>query len=181
MLSATFTALLLAGATAQPANAAIKVVDFTLFGPWTNFDGPGSPYGLPAQPTITGSADVDDTKTNASAIVGLDFATGTKTWTLADIKPDSQVVYSGGSISGLKLILSGQTGFATFATAVNGVGASIGDGRSLIFGKVRIDSVSDRVAAVPEPASWALAILGFGAVGTVARRKRADRQHPAAL
>ena len=28
------------------------------------------------------------------------------------------------------------------------------------------------VAAVPEPASWALMILGFGTIGTTARRKR---------
>ena len=172
-------ALLLAGAAPQSASAAIKVVDFTLFGPWSHVGGPDSPYGMPAQPTIIGSVDVDDTAT--SAFVDLHFATGTKTWTLADIKPSSRVVYSGGSISGLQLIFSGQTGFATFATAISATGASIGDGRSLIFGNARIDAVSDRVAAVPEPASWALAILGFGAVGTMARRKRGQRKHPAVL
>jgi hypothetical protein len=29
------------------------------------------------------------------------------------------------------------------------------------------------IAAVPEPASWALLILGFGVVGVAARRQRA--------
>ena len=29
-----------------------------------------------------------------------------------------------------------------------------------------------RIAAVPEPASWAMMILGFGAIGMAARRRR---------
>lgn len=37
---------------------------------------------------------------------------------------------------------------------------------------VIIDNLSLDIAAVPEPSSWALLILGFGAVGAAARRRR---------
>lgn len=39
-----------------------------------------------------------------------------------------------------------------------------------------IGSFSVDIGAVPEPATWALMILGFGAVGAAMRRKRAVRQ-----
>ena len=32
-----------------------------------------------------------------------------------------------------------------------------------------------RVAAVPEPASWGLMLLGFGAIGTAMRRRRREQ------
>ena len=38
---------------------------------------------------------------------------------------------------------------------------------------VRIDSVRD--SAVPEPAAWALMLMGFGGVGALLRRRRGDR------
>ncbi len=55
----------------------------------------------------------------------------------------------------------------TFASAANSP-----------YGPV-LDNVS--VVAVPEPASWALIILGFGGLGALLRRRRHQRQPGAAL
>lgn len=42
------------------------------------------------------------------------------------------------------------------------------------FENVKLDNVLlDSTAAVPEPATWAMMILGFGAAGTMMRRRRA--------
>jgi hypothetical protein len=38
-----------------------------------------------------------------------------------------------------------------------------------------LDNVSLDVTAVPEPASWAMMIVGFGLVGAVSRRRQAKR------
>jgi hypothetical protein len=37
-------------------------------------------------------------------------------------------------------------------------------------------TVHAEVQAIPEPTTWAMMILGFGAVGAVARRRRAGRR-----
>ena len=41
---------------------------------------------------------------------------------------------------------------------------------------VRLDYSFERLSAVPEPASWAMLITGFGAVGWAMRRRRAGPQ-----
>jgi hypothetical protein len=56
---------------------------------------------------------------------------------------------------------------ATGATAVPLNGALQLDG----VGQIRIDGV-DGAALVPEPATWALMIMGFGGVGSLLRRRR---------
>ena len=47
--------------------------------------------------------------------------------------------------------------------------------------KISSITVSDTVAAVPEPASWATMIVGFGVAGVAMRRKRGSRRAGAAL
>lgn len=44
------------------------------------------------------------------------------------------------------------------------------------FIRVNIDSMQQTTAAVPEPATWALMILGFGSAGAALRRQRAVRE-----
>lgn len=44
------------------------------------------------------------------------------------------------------------------------------------FGSVKLSSLSLTQGAVPEPATWMMMILGFGAIGYAMRRKRAFRQ-----
>ena len=36
-----------------------------------------------------------------------------------------------------------------------------------------VDNAAANLAAVPEPATWAIMIMGFGAIGAVIRRRRA--------
>jgi len=62
---------------------------------------------------------------------------------------------------------------APFAVTVNG-GASTGTTTSYLWiddFKLTLNT-RDRMGAVPEPATWAMMILGFGAVGVAARRRR---------
>jgi hypothetical protein len=61
-------------------------------------------------------------------------------------------------------------GFQTFTFNAAGVTSVRISGDS----PFAIDNVvlSDRVAAVPEPASWAMMIVGFGAIGAAARRRQ---------
>ncbi|TRW15286.1 PEP-CTERM sorting domain-containing protein [Glacieibacterium frigidum] len=80
--------------------------------------------------------------------------------------------------------LSGGGGFATLTingvavfsnaafTPVFGSQLLFGDGTFLGNADGRIRSLEFSSGAVPEPASWALMIAGFGAVGVAARRRR---------
>lgn len=43
------------------------------------------------------------------------------------------------------------------------------------LGEIAFGGEAEASAAVPEPASWAMMILGFGGVGAIVRRRRADR------
>ena len=47
--------------------------------------------------------------------------------------------------------------------------------------KISSITVSETVAAVPEPATWAMMIVGFGVAGTAMRRTRSRRQMNAAI
>lgn len=46
------------------------------------------------------------------------------------------------------------------------------DGRGVLLDNVIVNGERAPVAAVPEPAAWALMILGFGAAGSALRRRR---------
>jgi hypothetical protein len=170
-LATAFAAALVAAACAQPAAASIKVVDFTVHGgSWTHLNGVDGPYGLPDQPTVGGSVTLDTTVTNASAFLDLDYTTGTRTWTLADIGSGSLSFFSGDSLIAFAIF---------FTTPGNVLGSSntagIAEGANTIFcnGCVTVDSVHDPVAQVPEPSTWLLALLGFGGAGAMIRRQRA--------
>lgn len=164
-LKVLLSAILAAAAvSASPAAAAVKLVDFTLTGgSWIHINGVDGPYGLPLQPTISGQVAIDDTKTDASGFVGLNYTTGTRIWTLADIQSNSQIFYSGGAFENFFLNLGSGNLVGTNNSA------SIAEGANNIYcnGCVSVTSVS----AVPEPGAWALMIAGFGLVGATLRRR----------
>ncbi len=65
-------------------------------------------------------------------------------------------------------------------SAYNGLTTAAG----YVFNNSLVDNsaiyrISFSAAAVPEPASWAMLIAGFGLVGSAARRKRGRREHAA--
>lgn len=47
------------------------------------------------------------------------------------------------------------------------------DGNSSYYGSIQSFGVSQGAASVPEPATWTMMIVGFGAVGSAMRRQRA--------
>lgn len=168
-------AMVLGGVAAQPASAATKVIEFTINGgSWNHINGVNAPYGLPLQPTISGSVTIDDTLTDSSGFLDLDYVTGTRTWTVADIAANSRIYYSGGNIF--------SAFYLSFTNYGGGVGSNntavIAEGPNTIYcnGCVTITSIHDPAppppaGAVPEPATWFLSILGFGMLGSALRRQ----------
>ncbi len=76
---------------------------------------------------------------------------------------------------------SGSTAFATgtdYAATLSGGGPIDGTfGTAVISGGAGILRGDLNVAAVPEPAGWALMLLGFGAVGVAMRRRSGIATH----
>lgn len=153
-------------AISSPAAAAIRQIDFTVSSAnWQHLNGVNGPYGLSLQPTLSGSLQFDDTKADSSAFVSLDYATGTRIWTLADIKAASSIFYSGGAFSAFFLDFGGGNVLGSNSTA----GVAEGPNTLHCNNCVSIGPVS----AVPEPQTWALMIAGFGLLGTALRRRKA--------
>lgn len=170
LATAALLALVSAAATAAPASAAIVRVNFQVASTgWFNSFGSSSPYGLPAQPTISGSAVIDSSLSGSGAtFLAIDWVTGTRTWTLADINLASSLsIFSGDNFVQFSLVFSQTFNFvSTFNTV------SIEDGVNGIAcnGCVRITSVE----SVPEPSN--IVLIGFALVsmlGFAASRRRA--------
>jgi hypothetical protein len=53
-----------------------------------------------------------------------------------------------------------------------GVGSGIGAGYTAYADNVTANGTTYNFEAVPEPATWAMMIMGFGAAGSVVRRRR---------
>lgn len=79
--------------------------------------------------------------------------------------------YTGGNGGGLYAGGGGGTSFVNAAATNASIGVAPGAGD----GTFEIDAVNPVVAAVPEPATWAMMILGLGGVGAAMRRARARR------
>jgi hypothetical protein len=160
------------------AFAKIQVVDFSIAG--GGWFGGTAPYGLPSQPTLTGSVTVDDTLSGNAAFVGLDYKTGTRTWTLGDIISGgfgndgvsydalgvvNNITLEMGALGNETYVISNNTAGINFPLAgVDKSGAGIA-----CNGCVSITSVSN---GVPEPATWAMMLVGFGGLGAVMRSRR---------
>jgi hypothetical protein len=189
MAALAAAACMLAGSAA----ADVYRVDFTVdpqsvplaFLPheWTLPFGGVAPYGLNDQSVIHGSFTYDTAfivdpdssphlDNTTGGILSLDYATGTKTWALSDLHFPTLLQWSVGDLVNLNSW--------TFyfdnrpANGVNNSSALVGDddniyscGSCTTWTQTFVRATSP--AAVPEPASWALMILGFGAAGSALR------------
>jgi hypothetical protein len=92
------------------------------------------------------------------------------------------------SIAGLSIILNEQTllgdGVTTIGISTNAIdvafssfpfGTSLANG-NIIIGHSEAMASLGQAAAVPEPGTWAMMLLGFGGIGLVLRRRRNARQ-----
>lgn len=180
---------LLAGAAAfvlaaSPATAAVQTLSFridpTQGVPFQHFgDLGGYPFGLTATSVIDGSVTVDSAdavagKVSYDKFLSLDYTSGTKTWTLADL--------GGNSFMGFDLntgeILGGLLWFDNENFVSTGGGMALFDGRYGIYcnGCVSIPGRDGGgIGGVPEPAAWALMLLGFAGAGAMVRRQAPGR------
>jgi hypothetical protein len=84
---------------ATHAISATELLNFTVSGVpgtpsgWFTY-GAYAPFGLSDNPIITGSVTIDTSRSGSAAFVDLNYTTGSKTWTVSDIAPASQVYYT---------------------------------------------------------------------------------------
>jgi hypothetical protein len=176
----------LALAMAPPAAAALKTITFDVSGQWTIIEGV-MPFGLSSSPLLHGTFTYDDSTSepyfyNSTAFrdfVAVDFTAGTQTFqvispnslfrTPTDLDPNEawyvwlDDIFSPNS-SHTNLISSNQ---AFLWDGENSAGC---------FENCVTYSVTDGAPGggpVPEPATWAMLILGFGLIGAAFRRDRA--------
>jgi hypothetical protein len=163
------------------ARAATLVLDFTVSGNWfVPVKGFGNhPFGLPGDPVLTGQVTIDSTKTDSTAFQAIDYATGTRNWTLADIDATSTVTYNfDGSFNQFGIFFldrnSANDLFSSDTASIFDGPADRSSGDWIACNNcVTINSITTIAgASAPEPASWAMMILGFGGLGALARRRR---------
>ena len=89
-------------------------------------------------------------------LVSTDIAIGQLDWkTLKSIRIQSD---AGDTITSVWLAVNPSTGFAFSSNSAN---------------LMTMDNIAITSAAVPEPATWAMMIMGFGAMGSILRRRKA--------
>lgn len=154
--------------------------------------------GIPAGVTFTAPAGNDlyiaaaGQSSNPTTALGLDFPTGgdititldslASTFSLDLFQNFGAGSQSGSDASFLISLFNGGVSAGTYNVAVaSGTGTSFGATSSNPFNSITvsqargfavIDNFSFNVAAVPEPATWAMMLLGFGAMGVSLRRRR---------
>ena len=150
------------------------LVDFTVATPsWYNMTST-QPFGVATEPTISGSAVVDNTRTDGRSFLAINWVTGSKTWMLSDINiRDSYVTFDGsGAFVKFGLI------FEDFKNYVYTRDTVRIDDRAGAYTfcdvcvKVNSVSVVTGVSGVPEPGVWSLMLIGVGAVGAALRTRR---------
>jgi hypothetical protein len=150
-----------------PAFASLITVDFDVIGGgWFQTFGPGSPFGLTSQPTLSGSVTIDDTVTSGAAFVGIDYTTGSRTWTLSDIDQTTSFVdYNGdGSFQQFGINFTSSLDFLYSSNTVGVYDGTNGIACNFCF---TVTSIS----GVPEMSTWALMLLGFAGLGWAAYRR----------
>ena len=150
--------------SAVSASAAVVTIPFAIDGTWF---GPGTPYGYAGGSILNGSLDIDDTKTDSTAFVGIDLTVGSRTFTVADIAAaGSYVAYLSGKVSDFTVIFNEEHNYVYLNLT-----ASFGDDTGFLACNHCV--TADLGGGVPEPATWALMLLGFGAAGSALRYRRA--------
>lgn len=187
VLGAGMLALGLAAAAPRAADAALVEVTFTASGVWKLEPGtvppPAPPFGTDPDPTLIGTALLDNTLSGNDALRAFSMVTGGRTWSLGSGLLFFSVEFAGdGSVRDLFiglggadafLILGGQAGSRQGATLSLGEMAG-GPGQGMVTLSCNdcllIDS---RVLPVPTPA--ALALFGMGLIGLGAARRLSRR------
>lgn len=131
--------------------------------------GPGSdaPFGMSPDEIVRGTVTIDTDKTGLDSFVDLSIKSGTKVWTVADLVDGSNTFYyRKDRLAGVALIF-------------NEPGNRMGGNTSTRFteGDVTYYGAQFSIqSSIPEPAAWALMILGFGLAGSAVRRASAAGQ-----
>ena len=162
VIAAAVVALTIGAASA--AQAAVEIVNFTISGDWFSS---GSPFGMTPGADLTGTIYVDNALTGAASIVGIDYVTGTRTWTLADIDLDQTTVAFWSTTNTFQ---NASIRFTTPSNYITGT-AQIRDGDDYMACNSCV-TFRPEMAGVPEPATWAMLIAGFGLAGASLRRRR---------
>ena len=137
------------------------------------------PFGLAQDPSLSGQVTIDTTKTDGTAFIGLDWVTGSRTWTLSDISiAQSSVWYfPDGQLASFLLQ------FVTSDWGTNAISpintAAIFDGTTEMYCNGCVTSSVSEVPlpAVPLPAALPLFATGLGALGLLGwgrKRKAID-------
>jgi hypothetical protein len=159
------------------ASANTVTIDFTASGTWQTFGVP--PFGLSANPSpLSGDVTIDTTNNlgagavfGASQFVSLDWVTGSKVWTLADISTQSQVYYSNTGVADFLIFFgnSGTDGKPYGAIATTNT-VLIDDGHNGIScnGCVIASGLSPPpVSATPLPPTWTMMLIGLVGAGVL--------------
>ncbi len=152
------------------ANASVMMYHFTVAGSW--FDCCGTPFGMALSPSLTGHITVDNTLSGFSAISDFSLATGSKTWTLADIPGanSNSVSFNGfGELVDFSLanFASGAATMYIYTNNTMAVSDGLG-GYNACNNCVNIGHASP----IPEPEIYAMLFAGLGLLGFIARLKK---------
>ena len=166
-LFAVTSVLVLAG-LATPSQAALVVEAFQIApGGWF---GGGNPYGVGTNPSLSGTVTLDNADTSGNTFKAINYVTGSRTWTLADLNigASGAVFNALGGVQQFSMIFGSYSSyvFSNNTAAINDPsGGSIACNSCVSIAP----SVS---SAVPEPAAWALMLVGFGVMGSAMRRRQ---------
>jgi hypothetical protein len=183
--------VLLALVAAGPANAAIIERGYTLTASnFVNFSGDPSPvqtlsvaFRVQYDDAISGFQGAPasfSSTTNGVANVGPFSATPTVGYFPANSMSLYPRLGIGGALNGGNVLLNGTDDFFfTFDASAQGSTPAMLSFTSASF-RTPFSATNavvspDAVAAVPEPTTWAMVLLGFGAVGCALRRRRSER------
>jgi len=180
-----FNILLAAAAlAATPASAALDTANFS--GTINELPDPNNTFGLAVGQSVTMSVIYDTSVFSEPGVFLIDgpgeainFTVGSQIFTLADFNDEfdngaptlffnigfTELLYSGNNSNGYLV-----TGASLISPASSGTFfLSTGAGLENVFAIGTLSA--DSTGAVPEPASWAMLIAGFGLTGTAMRRR----------
>lgn len=184
------------------AAAAIRVIDLTVDpGDWVQFAGTNMPFGLGPDPSLTAQVLLDDTilgpyRTISApdgtfllptiGIVGLSFTAGTRTFTISDLAANSFAIMEA-DLSVPRWVRAALNGGTAVQWVKYGGSAELADAGDRAYCNYCVSYTQSidgivvsqgakrepyRTSPIPEPATWAMMIVGFGLAGAGLRRSR---------